>query len=345
MTGGLLPLLAAAAVGLTTLPRALAQGNIVTIDDADSTIEYHGFWIPNPGVPDTPMNNYGGTLTFSNASGSTATVSFTGEPSRCDAGLRHRVLTAAVRAILELDGAGSKVAVYGAYNVGTFDMNAHFTIDDGEPTGWFPPSTNTQWQYRRQYFQSAEIPNGEHTLVITNLGDQFWLDFIQVEVDPSQSVETQGAQGSSTAPPAPPSLTSEDQPRSSTASASAQKQTTAVSDSEEQGSTHETTEADATNESTISGIMSFVASSTTIGTDASPLQTSKSTDIAPGGASTGSPRSSLGTPAGSPVMATSAIVGVAVAGVVLLALVVLGGCWWRKKRRAAGGAIIGSLGE
>lgn len=64
---------------LLVLDYTRGQGGIVTIDDADSRVQFREYWIPNPGVPDTPINNFGGTLMFSNVSGSTATLSFTGE--------------------------------------------------------------------------------------------------------------------------------------------------------------------------------------------------------------------------------------------------------------------------
>lgn len=64
---------------LLVLDYTRGQGGIVTIDDADSRVQFREYWISNPGVPDTPINNFGGTLMFSNVSGSTATLSFTGE--------------------------------------------------------------------------------------------------------------------------------------------------------------------------------------------------------------------------------------------------------------------------
>ena len=50
----------------------------IMVDDGDPGIEYRGSWVHNP-VQDPKDLNYGGSVTFTNATGSTATYRFAGE--------------------------------------------------------------------------------------------------------------------------------------------------------------------------------------------------------------------------------------------------------------------------
>ena len=55
-------------------------GPTITVDDGDPSIEYHGAWTHNPWGNQSV--NYGSSVTFTNASGSTATYKFQGESGR-----------------------------------------------------------------------------------------------------------------------------------------------------------------------------------------------------------------------------------------------------------------------
>lgn len=225
----------------------------------------------------------------------------------------------------EITGPGSRVAVYGAYNVGTFEMKSQYSIDGGEPTIYSPPSTNTHWQHRRQFFRSDYISYGEHTLMITNLGDQFWLDFVQVEV-PVGSQGTQGVQTflepQSQATQNEPMNTGKGQPMGAPA----------IQPSKTDGTSKQTSsrETDAQGDSTPDASPALTPR-VPPDSELIPLQALQSTD-ASGGPDT--PTSSLDWPLGSPVMAPSAIIGVTVAAVVLFSTVGLAAWWWRRRRRA-----------
>ncbi|TBU22397.1 hypothetical protein BD311DRAFT_145029 [Dichomitus squalens] len=282
----------------------LCQGSIVTIDDSDPRIQYGGAWIPNPGS-DPQMNNFDGTLTFTNVSGSTATVSFT----------------------------GSAVAVYGAFEPGTFNVLSSYAVDDGASTVFQPATTNTQWLYRRPFFQSGPISDGQHTLVITNLGNRFWFDFIQVEVDaadaststpmqspsPSSDTSSQRNQGSSATPNTP--TTSMGVRASGTAPSSVSATTIHESRGSTSASASQLTALGAPGSSAVHNIPVSTATTSTAGpelpTGSGSTTTTDSLTVA------------------SPTMVPGAIVGVTVAGSVLVLLVVGGWWWWRRRQRAA----------
>ena len=73
--------------------------------------------------------------------------------------------------------------VYGAFVPGIFTARSSYAIDGGTPVLFDLVLTSTQRLYRRPFFFSGPISFGAHTLVITNLGDKFRLDYIQVLVD------------------------------------------------------------------------------------------------------------------------------------------------------------------
>ena len=50
----------------------------IMVDDGDPGIEYRGAWVHNP-IEDPKDFNYGGSVTFTNATGSTATYRFAGK--------------------------------------------------------------------------------------------------------------------------------------------------------------------------------------------------------------------------------------------------------------------------
>ena len=62
----------------TTTATAAAATTTFMVDDSDPSIEYHGSWVHSP-IEDPKDLNYGATVTFTNATGSTATYGFRGE--------------------------------------------------------------------------------------------------------------------------------------------------------------------------------------------------------------------------------------------------------------------------
>ena len=64
---------------------AVRATTTVWVDDDDPGIEYRGDWIHNP-ISDPKDFNYGGSMTFTNVSGSTATYKFRGESEKVTKG-------------------------------------------------------------------------------------------------------------------------------------------------------------------------------------------------------------------------------------------------------------------
>lgn len=71
------------AISTLTSPVACQTSDAMTVDDSDPHIAYRGSWIPSPGS-DPEMDSFMGTLTFSNISGSSATLSFIGKHVACN---------------------------------------------------------------------------------------------------------------------------------------------------------------------------------------------------------------------------------------------------------------------
>ncbi|KAM5545325.1 hypothetical protein V8D89_000938 [Ganoderma adspersum] len=109
----------------------------VMVDDGDPGIEYRGPWVHNP-IADPKDLNYGGSVTLTNATGSTATYRFS----------------------------GTVIAVFGAFEVaGTFAMHSTYSIDGGPAVDFLPASTIVTPSYRQKFFQSDTLSDGEHTRI------------------------------------------------------------------------------------------------------------------------------------------------------------------------------------
>ncbi|KAH9893566.1 hypothetical protein C8Q73DRAFT_538498 [Cubamyces lactineus] len=112
--------------------------------------------------------SWAGTVTYSNESGATVEVAFT----------------------------GSSVSVRGAYTpVGTFHMSSRYTLDGRDPPVQFdPPEAVTKETFSVYFYSSGAIPYGQHVLLIENLGEQFWLDSIVVGIPNNVSAASEAAQ-------------------------------------------------------------------------------------------------------------------------------------------------------
>ena len=85
-------------------------------------------------------------------------------------------------------------------------MSSMYTIDDGIPTVFTPSPAVLQETFRQQFYDSGTLPAGDHTLQVTNLGVQLWLDYFQFDddtglksaSDTTSVIATTGALSSST---------------------------------------------------------------------------------------------------------------------------------------------------
>ncbi|KAI0708220.1 hypothetical protein C8Q76DRAFT_799516 [Earliella scabrosa] len=137
---------------------AVCDDPTIMVDDTDGRIQYSSSWLRNT-IPDPTEKNYGGTSSFTNISQSTATLAFEG--------------------VLQL-------SVWGAFPVvGAFKMASQYSIDGSNTTTFTPLSTVSQPGYRQRFFLSPFFSPDKHTLTITNLGENFYLDYILLHVVPS----------------------------------------------------------------------------------------------------------------------------------------------------------------
>ncbi|OBZ65296.1 hypothetical protein A0H81_14721 [Grifola frondosa] len=135
---------------------AVVTAAVILVDDSDPRITYAGTWTFNP--PPGNMIQYNDTVTLTRELGAAATFSFT----------------------------GTAISVYGTRGpTGTYTWNATYSIDGGPP--WFFADENpldTQ-MYRVKFFASSLLPDAQHTLLITNIGDWYWLDYLAVNISDS----------------------------------------------------------------------------------------------------------------------------------------------------------------
>ena len=223
---------------------------------------------------------------------------------------------------------GTGIAVFGAFEVpGTFAMHSTYSIDSGTAVDFLPASTIVTPSYRQKFFQSGNLSNGEHTLVITNGDKEFWLDYLVV-TQVSQSTTTAATSSASqkaqtltastaqasppTADPATPSSTSSDHPDTTQFLSGLSSQTQA------------TQSFSNTNNVTLTSVNAATSAPSQTG---GPSQSQTSTLV-----------SSIPSPSSAPARASSAKVsagamaGLAAAG--LLAVVLVGlAVWWGCRRR------------
>lgn len=255
------------------------------------------------------------------------------------------------------------MAVYGAFGpVGTFDMRSEYSIDRGPPTAFLPPNDIAAVVHRRQFFASGEIKDGPHVLTIENMGEQFWLDYIQVEVPDdvgttsattasSMDVQTSAGSGSPKSNVASPTSLNEGEsiePTSPSVSSTAEPPSTSVDNTSPLAQSPPHSEAATTTHTTASLTLSAVpdvqsSTSTDVNEPQPSAPTTSSTQASGSNAKNGN-----GLSVGSPTMMPGAIAGVAVAGAVLLLGMLVVAQWWRKRRWNGGysaGKGTAALGE
>ncbi|KAJ3473628.1 hypothetical protein NLI96_g12905 [Meripilus lineatus] len=80
---------------------------------------------------------------------------------------------------------GIQVAVYGTRPPGNYFTRSTYAIDGGDPTVFTAPAQSDSVQYGVQFYLSGPLSNAEHTLVITNYGYSFVLDYFDVTIKSS----------------------------------------------------------------------------------------------------------------------------------------------------------------
>ncbi|KAI0708240.1 hypothetical protein C8Q76DRAFT_112973 [Earliella scabrosa] len=203
----------------------------VAIDDTDPAIKYSGAWSrvsPSEG-------QYADTVTGTVEVGASAQYTFT----------------------------GTRIEVFGQ-RLPVGRINTTFQLDDGLPINYVKPGAVGLQQHQVLFFQSAELPAGEHTIFITNNGESLLLDFFQVTLSgtpvrpsPSKSLPTPSttseSQTQSTADIDSASLPSSESSAGSVAGASASATTSAPVDGGETTGSVEGADASATTSAPVDG--------------------------------------------------------------------------------------------
>ncbi|EIW52020.1 uncharacterized protein TRAVEDRAFT_40785 [Trametes versicolor FP-101664 SS1] len=141
----------AQARGLAVL--MLATRVLADVQDADDTnvgMFYTGLW-----VPDGDPNTFGKHDTWTNQSGASVVFDFI----------------------------GTEISVFVTRRpVGTYLSNASFSIDGGPPTLWTTSDPVPAISYKNKVYTSPSLPPAQHRITVTNLGEIFWLDYMEYTI-------------------------------------------------------------------------------------------------------------------------------------------------------------------
>ncbi|TBU22560.1 hypothetical protein BD309DRAFT_964457 [Dichomitus squalens] len=274
----------------------------IIVDDWNQGIQWNGAW---ESIGDQPAPTWDGSLHWGNLSGSTATYTF----------------------------AGTSIQVVGALKpVGTWSMESQYTIDGGDPTVFTPPSEVSQEAYAQTFFDSGPLPAGEHTLLITNLGAQLWIDCLRVsndtvssntssqgQIDIGGSHSTTTSQSSSTTTSPRPTSSSSTRPRAeSTLSATRTSTSTPVK------------LINSTSTVTIPPSLSSSASS--VFESSSQLPSSSATSLSASSTTQASEMTPTHSPESTRPRSNGLVIGLVVALVAVLGTLLGTVCWYRRRR-------------
>ncbi|KAI1788042.1 hypothetical protein LXA43DRAFT_895289, partial [Ganoderma leucocontextum] len=125
-------------LALITLLR-LSLADALRIDDSDPTVQYSGPWTNGYNVPDDASLNWDGTLHYSNISGTTVTLKFT----------------------------GTSIAVFGSFHPpGRYSMQSQYSVDGQQPFTFIPDQEVPTALHQILFYSSGQLPYGEHSLVV-----------------------------------------------------------------------------------------------------------------------------------------------------------------------------------
>ena len=162
---------------LVSVPGLVWADAIQTIDDRDLRITYKGGWSKQGGP-----NEYDSSTMLTRKYQANASLTFSGTVFVFPLFV---LLSSPSSELVDVDTANSgfQVAVYGSLRPnGNYTTQSTYSVDGGSPTTFTTPDEHDALQYRVQFFSSARLSNSQHTLVITNYGDWYFLDNIQVTV-------------------------------------------------------------------------------------------------------------------------------------------------------------------
>ncbi|OJT05179.1 hypothetical protein TRAPUB_4004 [Trametes pubescens] len=290
----------------------LATCVLADVQDADDTnvgMFYTGLW-----VPDGDPNTFGKHDTWTNQSGASVVFDFI----------------------------GTEISVFVTRRpVGTYLSNASFSIDGGPPTLWTTSDPVPAISYKNKVYTSPSLPPAQHRITVTNLGEIFWLDYMEYTVasvppggnPPAGTTSTSSTDVPSASSTDAPSTSSTDTQASSVAAAPAGTATSAPG-------ARTSTAAPVTNTQTssVSGVPAGTAAPATGTQSTAAPATDAHTDTQP------STSSIIAVPTGTaaPASATSSsssshtgvIVGIVVGVLGGIALLV-SAIWWLRLRSQA----------
>ncbi|KAI1788043.1 hypothetical protein LXA43DRAFT_1026931 [Ganoderma leucocontextum] len=215
--------------------------------------------------------------------------------------------------------AGTRISVFGVVlprdSPGAAQVS-EYSVDGGKSTQYTAPGNATGPVYNLQFYLSGQLQDGQHTITILNLGDEFIIERLEVTTDPQHVVTTNSNSGPTLAsiPPEP-----------GTTSTPSSTSSSFLSSSTTQSPSSQTT---STNNGTLTSTNSSTVLSTLLST--SPASITSSTSILP--TSSSSPPDSAISQDHSTTLSKGAMIGGGVAGTLGFLCLVGGLCWWGQKR-------------
>ncbi|KAM5536295.1 hypothetical protein V8D89_010031 [Ganoderma adspersum] len=284
----------------------LALADSLIVDDWDPSLQWNGGWI---GFKDELALSWDCTLTWGNISSATVALTFT----------------------------GTSIQVFGAFKpVGVWSMQSQYAIDGGSPTMFVPPQEVSEEAYNQSFYHSGTLSEGEHTLKITNLGSQLWLDYFLVNNNGGVNIVSSGGSRNGASRTTTTATVTESVTTSASAGATpvSTGSTTASTSSAPNLPTQLNASVSATN-SSLPSTTSPSASGSSDGSPSSPLASSPSPSSSDG---TAPPRGAEATqdPSSGTSHAVPAglITGVTIGGLAVLAILLA--VWWRCRQKQSG---------
>ncbi len=215
---------------------------------------------------------------------------------------------------------GTKISVFGVVlpreSPGAAQVS-EYSIDGNPSTQYTAPGNVTDAVYNLQFYSSGIYAQGQHTLTILNLGDEFIIGHFEVTINPTHFDPTESD-------PGPASVTiSREQ---NTASSPSPTSTSFILSSTTQSSSSSSSQTTSANNGTLTSTNTSTASSTTL----PPTSSTSTTSILP--TSSSSPRDNTPEQDHTSPLSKGATIGGGIAGTLVFLFLVGGLCWWGQRR-------------